>query len=86
MKRLIQVILVMAIILLQSCAKPQKSEMPNESLTLEDQNVPNEQSITPIPSEDAEAIGITAENYPRIDGSTSTLPLVQSIYQKCFTI
>jgi len=35
-------------------------------------------------SEDAAAVGITAENYPRIDGSTSTLPLVQGIYQRMF--
>jgi phosphate transport system substrate-binding protein len=41
-------------------------------------------ALTLTPSEDAEAIGITEENYPRIDGSTSTLPLVQGIYNRMF--
>ena len=39
-------------------------------------------AITLTPSEEAAAIGITAANYPRIDGSTSTLPLVQRYLQK----
>ncbi len=36
-------------------------------------------------SEVAWELGITAKNYPRIDGSTSTLPLVQQIYKAMFT-
>ena len=33
---------------------------------------------------EANAIGITSENYPKIDGSTSTLPLVRNIYMSMF--
>ncbi|MCO5387538.1 MAG: substrate-binding domain-containing protein [Desulfosporosinus sp.] len=43
-----------------------------------------QKAITLTPSEEAAAIGITAANYPRIDGSTSTLPLVQRIYKRMF--
>lgn len=39
----------------------------------------------PNPSSVALSIGISAENYPRIDGSTSTLPLVQGIYRWMLT-
>ncbi|KPU42977.1 hypothetical protein OXPF_34080 [Oxobacter pfennigii] len=51
--------------------------------------IPEEQKIVTqaaelTPSEDAAAIGITEENHPRIDGSTSTLPLVQGIYRRMF--
>lgn len=61
----------------------QKSEEPVQSQTPSGQSAAP-QAITLIPSEDAAAIGITAENYPRIDGSTSTLPLVQGIYKRMF--
>jgi len=55
----------------------QSSEQPAQS-------APAMQTISLTPSEDAAAIGITAENYPRIDGSTSTFPLVQGIYERMF--
>ena len=67
----------------QGCSETENSEEPTQS------QVPAAQSATPqaitlTPSEDAASIGITAENYPRIDGSTSTLPLVQGIYKRMF--
>jgi len=41
-------------------------------------------AIPLVPTELAESLGITAENYPFIDGSTSTLPLVRGIYASMF--
>ena len=38
-----------------------------------------------VPTEVANELGITKENYPRIDSSTSTFSLVQSLYWKMFT-
>ena len=75
--------LIIALFLLPGCANIGDAEGPVESQTSVQQNT-HAQAITLTPSEDAEAIGITAENYPRIDGSTSTLPLVQRIYQRMF--
>jgi phosphate transport system substrate-binding protein len=78
------VLVVMSLFLLQGC-----SEAENPGKKLPQSQTPATQSVAPqaitlTPSEDAAAIGITAENYPRIDGSTSTLPLVQGIYQRMF--
>ena len=33
---------------------------------------------------DLEALGVTEENYPRVDGSTSTLGIVQAAYEAVF--
>lgn len=50
-----------------------------------DQTNPNapETSMVPV-TQVAKSIGITDENYPAIDGSTSTLPIVQLIYRSMF--
>ncbi len=69
--------------LMQGCSGTENFEDPAQSQTPAVQSTAV-QAIIPTPSEDAAAIGITAENYPRIDGSTSTLPLVQGIYKRMF--
>jgi phosphate transport system substrate-binding protein len=77
----VKIMLVIALLLLQGCVKTKDAKTPVES------QIPTEQRIVTqaiVPSEDAASIGITAENYPRIDGSTSTLPLVQGIYRRMF--
>ena len=56
------------------------SNTPEEAIKL----IPSDEAIKPIQSEVAEELGISAENYPRIDGSTSTLPLLQGIYRYMF--
>lgn len=42
------------------------------------------QRPAPEPTETALALGITADNYPAIDGSTSTLGIAQEIYRAMF--
>ena len=79
----IKIMLVIALLLLQGCSKTGDAGVPIESQTSAEQST-LVQAIAPTPSEDAVTIGITAENYPRIDGSTSTLPLVQGIYKRMF--
>lgn len=79
----VKVILVIALLLLQGCAKTEDAGTPVESQIPAEQSTVT-QAITLKPSEDAVSIGITAENYPRIDSSTSTLPLVQGIYKRMF--
>lgn len=75
MKMLARTMLVFALLLLQGCAKTEDAQTPVELQMPAEQRVIT-QMVAPTPSEDAAAIGITVENYPRIDGSTSTLPLV----------
>ncbi|MEA5023615.1 hypothetical protein SDC9_22343 [bioreactor metagenome] len=76
-------VLAMIPLLIQGCTKTGNAEGPLPSqLPAAQKSVV--QTVTPTPSEDAAAIGITAENYPPIDGSTSTLPLVQRIYKRMF--
>ena len=75
--------LVIALLLMQGCSETENSGEPAQSQTPAEQSMAP-QTITLTPSEDAASIGITAENYPRIDGSTSTLPLVQGIYKRMF--
>jgi phosphate transport system substrate-binding protein len=83
MKISIKIILVISLFLLQGCGKTGDAGVPIESQAPAEQST-HMQAIAPTPSEDAAAIGITAENYPRVDGSTSTLPLVQGIYKRMF--
>lgn len=84
MKISVKIMLAIALFLLEGCAKTgDAGGVPIESQTPSEQSRPV-QSITLTPSEDAASIGVTAENYPRIDGSTSTLPLVQRIYKRMF--
>lgn len=52
------------------------STKPTTSSPTPDAPLPDAALMT----ETAAALGITAENYPRIDGSTSTLGIVQTIY------
>lgn len=83
MKISIKIILIISLFLLQGCGKTGDAGVPIESQAPAEQST-HMQAIAPTPSEDAAAIGITAENYPRVDGSTSTLPLVQGIYKRMF--
>lgn len=43
-----------------------------------------ENTSRPVPTELARELGITCENYPAIDGSTSTLGIIQIIYKAMF--
>lgn len=79
----IKIVLLITLFLLPGCANSRDAERPAEPQTPVEQNT-HGQTIMLTPSGEAAAIGITAENYPRIDGSTSTLPLVQRIYQRMF--
>lgn len=83
MKILIKIILLAVLFLLQGCVKTGDAVVPIESQTQAEDNA-HMQEIAVIPTEDAVSIDITAENYPRIDGSTSTLTLVQGIYKRMF--
>ncbi|HWQ76676.1 MAG TPA: substrate-binding domain-containing protein [Syntrophomonas sp.] len=85
MKKLLIIIIIilLAMFLMQGCLETGNLGEPAQSRTPAAQSA-TPQAITLTPSEDAEAIGITAENYPRIDGSTSALPLVQGIYKRMF--
>ncbi len=83
MKILLKITIVIALLLLQGCAKSEDAGTPAESQIPAEQSIVT-QVVVPTPSEDAASIGITAENYPRIDGSTSTFPLVQGIYKRMF--
>ncbi|MEL7623134.1 MAG: substrate-binding domain-containing protein [Clostridiales bacterium] len=76
-------VLVMLLFLMQGCSENEDFGEPAQSQVPAMENTAP-QAIALTPSEDAAAIGITAENYPRIDGSTSTLPLVQAIYKRMF--
>jgi len=38
----------------------------------------------PSVTQEARKMGITTENYPKIDGSTSALPIIQGIYKEMF--
>ncbi len=76
-------LVIAPLLLMQGCSGTENLEEPAQPQIPAAQSV-SPQAITLTPSEDAAAIGITAENYPRIDGSTSTLPLVQGIYKRMF--
>ena len=84
MKTTMKILLLITLFLLQGCGIIGDAGVPMESQTPIKQGT-DAQAIALTPSENASAIGITAENYPRIDGSTSTLPLVQGIYKRMFT-
>ncbi len=83
MRTPVKIMLIIALFLMQGCSRTDNLGEPAQSQTPAVQSAAL-QVITLTPSEDAAAIGITAENYPRIDGSTSTLPLVQGIYKRMF--
>jgi len=55
-----------------------------KSVWHENAGLAEEEPYIPEASEIAASLGITAENYPRIDSSTTTLPLVQAIYTNMF--
>jgi phosphate transport system substrate-binding protein len=75
-------LVVILLFLTQGCSTENSEEPAQTKIPSAQSAVP--QAIVLTPSEDAAAIGITAENYPRVDGSTSTLPLVQGIYKRMF--
>jgi len=80
--------LVLAVVLLHGCSgNDSASRARQKTTTVAAPRVKADRPARTIPlapSEAATAIGITAENYPLIDGSTSTLPLVQGIYFRMF--
>ena len=71
-------------LLLASCVQTSKPELLPASTSVD----ASSSSVTPTDSEEpafsmtplAEQFGITAENYPKIDGSTSTLGIVQAVW------
>lgn len=64
-----KILILMLISTLILCSSCKSEPQNNYTLTL---------------SEHAATLSITADNYPRIDGSTSTLPLVQEIHKTMF--
>ena len=55
-----------------------------EPILVDDDRLANPMKEFMVPSELAKSLGITKENYPRIDGSTSTFELSQDIYWEMF--
>lgn len=84
MKKLLMIILVVTIALLSiSCAKFTDIQDPTDSTPKDEtvdnnSNVNNDSNIN-LMSKTANNLGITDQNYPRIDGSTSTLSIVRAI-------
>ena len=78
---------LMMIVLLPACTLTTESPDVTDTASTTDlptTRVTTKRAVPLAPSELATAIGITSENYPFIDGSTSTLPLVQGIYCNMF--
>ncbi|MEY8355561.1 substrate-binding domain-containing protein [Lachnospiraceae bacterium 54-53] len=85
MKRMISMLLISLLMLIlcscsnngtvkeQSTISPAKTEQPVDE-------VHKSREMTDL----ADSLGITADNYPVIDGSTSTLVLVQAIYREMY--
>ncbi|NLZ92711.1 MAG: phosphate ABC transporter permease [Firmicutes bacterium] len=75
MKRLYSLILVVLVLLLSACSNKSDVQEP----------------VNPTPEEEVEmtatakALGITNANYPKIDGSTSTLGIVQAVYRAMYS-
>lgn len=85
MKRIISLILA-NLMLLTLCA------CSNNGTTEVQRPTPPPNTTQPAPegnadstmTTSADALGITAKNYPRIDGSTSTLSIVQAVYRAMY--
>jgi len=72
---------------LQGCVENDKSPQQGTITTTETPSAKNNRPSRKLPlppTELAASLGISAENYPYIDGSTATLPLVQAIYGSMF--
>lgn len=84
MKKVIGIIA--AIVILQGCSSVSiESPVPTtRQMTAPSTEIPASETNSVIPSDTAVSLGITPENYPRIDGSTSTLTLVQKLYTTMF--
>ena len=86
MKRFLACLLVLTLMLaLAACGDVGNPEHPDASQqqtdTPHDSTLPGGGASTDaVMTETAKQLGITAENYPRIDGSTSTLGIVQGIW------
>ncbi len=81
MKRIISLLLV-SLVLLTLCACSDNGAAETQA-TLTTQPAPQgNDAITMTVA--ANALGITAKNYPRIDGSTSTLSIVQAVYRAMY--
>ena len=86
-------VIIPSILLLPGCSRENERQSRQETTTVADTTAaktPPAKKARPArviplePSKLGKSIGITAENYPHIDGSTSTLPLVQAIYISMF--
>ena len=76
MKRLLFMIILGAALLLCACGGPD----PAEESGLPAQTLP-----VPEPADGTmAALGVTPDNYPRIDGSTSTLGMVRAIFENVY--
>jgi len=74
-------IIVILLLILQGCSTTTEKNTTTPPPVKADRPV----RVIPLkPSDFALSMGITAENYPIIDGSTSTFPLVQGVYTKMF--
>lgn len=63
----------------KSLDKPNPTDLTSEKPTASDDFSPIDELPENLMSETADKLGITHQNYPRIDGSTSTLSIVRAI-------
>lgn len=68
MKKMLSVLILAAMLIASACSV----------------NDVNSEKSDVVMSDLAQGLGITAENYPKIDGSTSTLDIVQRIWREMF--
>jgi ABC-type phosphate transport system substrate-binding protein len=82
------VYLLIMVLLLGSCARPDNTEgdpVPTDSNHIETSQIKADEPKEPEESKEAEiseAPIINASNYPKVDGSTATLPLSQALYAR----
>lgn len=83
MKKLLMITLIIIIsVSFISCKKIQDIPEPLDTMekpTVETKSITNDKVDSDIMTTTAEEYGITNENYPKIDGSTSTIALVRAI-------
>ena len=88
-KPLAFVLILIMTLSLVSCAKstdkPEPTGLTSEKPTVNNNNPsPINESPENLMSDTADKLGITHQNYPRIDGSTSTLSIVRAINEAMY--
>lgn len=80
MPRYLIFILLIFMLALGGCSKNETVPNPPSNTTMPAQGSIDNEDMTDM----ARELGITAANYPKIDGSTSTLPIVQAIWRAMY--